>query len=84
MLPALDSSFVSCCSIVQFYEMLLVSIFRYVISGVSIAGHEMTDILLSSGLLPVIGVVRSGLGSLGVSNRRGAIVKSGEASSRAS
>ena len=44
----------------------------------------MTDTSSLGGLLPVIGVVRSGLGSLGVSSGRGAIVKSGEASSRAS
>ena len=43
----------------------------------------MTDTLSSGGLLLVIGVVRSGLGSLGMSNGRGASVKSGEASSRA-
>ena len=49
----------------------------------SIAGREMTDTLSSGGLLLVIGVVCSGLGSLGVSSRRGAIVKSGEVSSRA-
>ena len=41
----------------------------------------MTDTSSSGRLLPAIGVVRSGLGSLGVSSRRGAIVKSGEASS---
>ena len=39
---------------------------------------------LSGGLLLVIGVARSGLGSLGVLSGRGAIVRSGEASSRAS
>ena len=44
----------------------------------------MTETLSSGGLLLAIGVVRSGLGSLGVSSGRGAIVKSGEASSRAS
>ena len=44
----------------------------------------MIDILSSGGLLPVIGVIHSGVGSLGVSSGRGAIVKSGEASSRAS
>ena len=44
----------------------------------------MTDILSSGGLLLAIGVVRSGVGLLGVSSGRGAIVKSGEASSRAS
>ena len=49
----------------------------------SIAGREMTDILSLGGLLLVIGVARSGLGSLGASNGRGAIVKSGEASLRA-
>ena len=43
----------------------------------------MTDTLLSGGLLLLIGVVRSGLGSLGVSSGRGAIVKLWEASSRA-
>ena len=32
MLSALDSSFVSCCSIVQFYELLLVLSFRHVTS----------------------------------------------------
>ena len=41
----------------------------------------MTDILLSGGLLLVTSVARSGLGLLGVSSRRGAIVKSGEVSS---
>ena len=30
MLSALDSSFTSCCSIVQFYELLLVLSFRHV------------------------------------------------------
>ena len=41
----------------------------------------MTDISSLGRLLPAIGVVYSGLGSLGVSSGRGAIVKSGEASS---
>ena len=44
----------------------------------------MTDISSSGGLLPATGVVRSGVGSFGVSSGRGAIVRSGEASSRAS
>ena len=44
----------------------------------------MTDTSLLGRLLLVIGVVRSGLRSLGASNGRGTIVKSGEASSRAS
>ena len=43
----------------------------------------MTDMSLSGGLLLVTSVARSRLGSLGVSSRRGTIVKSGEASSRA-
>ena len=44
----------------------------------------MTDPLLYGGLLLVTGVAYSRLGSLGVSSGRGAIVKSGEASLRAS
>ena len=57
---------------------------RYAASSISIAGREMTDTSLSGGLLPAISVVRSGFESLGVSSGRGAIVKSGEASLRAS
>ena len=56
----------------------------YAGNSISIAGREMIDMSLSGGLLLVIGVVRSGLGSLGVSSGRGTILKSGEASSRAS
>ena len=56
---------------------------RHTGAGISIAGREMTDMLSSGALLLVIGVVRSGLGLLGASNGRSAIVKSGEASSRA-
>ena len=68
---------------VQNWRSSCLSAFRHAGDSVSIAGREMTDISSLSGLLLVIGVVRSGLGLLGVSSRRSAIVKSGEASSRA-